>query len=385
MAKIAVIGAGISGIMSAYYLAKAGNDVVIYDKHKNPAYEASYANGGQISASNAEVWNSWDNVMKALKWITQRDAPFSFNPFPEPRKYLWIAQFLTHIRDADTLTYKTCKMAIKSRQLYLDIAHEENLDFELAQNGILHFYRDSATLAKAEKTNKLYNHAGLERVYVKPKEIEALEPNLNLADVLGGFYTKEDFTGDIHKFCKNLLHVMSEKYNVVYINTTINDINEVISKYNKIVISAGVNSPKLARQVGDYIPIYPVKGYSLTVTNPGKDTPNVSLLDDESKIVTSRLGPNTLRLAGTAEFNGVNYDINWKRVSPFFKWIKKNTPYVDIDQYNPWVGLRPMTPNMMPIVKQSKYNDNVYYNTGHGHLGWTLSAITAHELTEIMS
>ena len=143
-----------------------------------------------------------------------------------------------------------------------------------------------------------------------------------------------------------------------------------------IVVCAGIGSRTLAKTIGDKLDIYPVKGYSITIQNP-EIAPWTSLLDDEAKIVASRLGADRLRVAGTAELNGYNYDIVQARIRPLIEWAERMFPGINTEYVTSWAGLRPMAPNMMPVVKQSKYNKQVYYNTGHGHLGWTLSAKTA--------
>ena len=148
-----------------------------------------------------------------------------------------------------------------------------------------------------------------------------------------------------------------------------------------IVVCAGVGSKKLAKTIEDDLPIYPVKGYSITINNPG-NAPWVSLLDDETKIVSARLGKDRLRVAGTAEFNGYNTDIVQARIRPLVRWAERMFEGINTEDIKPWAGLRPMTPSMMPIVKQSPMQSNVWYNTGHGHLGWTLSAYTAQAITD---
>ena len=148
------------------------------------------------------------------------------------------------------------------------------------------------------------------------------------------------------------------------------------------MVCAGVNSRKLAKTIGEKLPIYPVKGYSITVNKPGVSAPWVSLLDDEKKIVTSRLGNNRLRIAGSAEFNNLNLDIIQNRVRPLINWCIKLFPDINTNDIKPWAGLRPMTPNMLPITRLSARNDKVWFNTGHGHLGWTLGAITAKKIAK---
>ena len=347
--KVAVVGSGIAGITTAYFLARAGHEVVIYDKRKYPAMATSYANGGQLSASNAETWNSWRSVKKGIKWLFKEDAPLKINP-------------------------KFSKVyAFRGILFLIDVFLRENLSFDMVEKGILHIYTDRSELENARKINKIYKKAGLARWEVSPKECLEIEPALvPPPKLLGGFFNETDFTGDIHKFCTNLLFILETKYNVKHVHKEIKNIDLGIP----VIICAGVESRSLAKTIGDDLPIYPVKGYSITIRNP-EVAPWTSMLDDEAKIVTARLGSDRLRVAGTAELNGYNTDIIQSRIKPLIKWSEKMFPGINTEHVTPWAGLRPMTPNMMPIVKRSKRNNNVFYNTGHGHLGWTLSAYTA--------
>ena len=373
--KITVVGAGITGITTAYFLAKAGHEVVIYDKRKYPAMATSYANGGQLSASNAETWNSWKNITKGMKWMLKADAPLKFNPSFDVDKYTWIFKFIKAIPQAKDNTFKTCEWALKAHSLYKQIAKEEGISFDMVEKGILHFYTDKNEFENARKVNKIYNKAGLKRWEVSAKECLEIEPALvPPPKLLGGFYNETDFTGDIHKFCVNLFNVLQTRYKVKHIQKELNTLREIPK--GPVVVCAGVHSKELAKSIGDDLPIYPVKGYSITIENPDI-APWTSMLDDEAKIVTARLGKDRLRVAGTAEFNGYNTDIIQKRIRPLIDWSEKMFPGINTEYITPWAGLRPMTPNMMPIVKQSSRSKNVYYNTGHGHLGWTLSAYTA--------
>ena len=157
--------------------------------------------------------------------------------------------------------------------------------------------------------------------------------------------------------------------------------------FDGIVVCAGVASRDFAAQLGDRVNIYPVKGYSITVNLNDEQSragaPNVSLLDDETKLVTSRLGVNRFRVAGTAEFNGVNYDIRAGRIQPLIKWVARCFPQIDTRSVMPWAGLRPMLPDMLLRVGAGRA-DNVFYNTGHGHLGWTLCAVTADMVGDVV-
>jgi len=381
-----VIGAGISGVTTAYYLAKAGFTVKVYDKRAYPGMATSYANGGQLSASNAETWNSWNNVAKGAKWLFKKDAPLKINPAIDFAKYRWFYKFLSEIPNKESNTIKTCEWALQAHNLYTEIADDLGIEFDRVNEGILHVYTDPKELEHARKINKLYVSAGMVRREVTSDEIKALEPNLNNPRIIGGFYNDQDFTGDIHKFCVNAMNALQKKYDVEFLAQEVQDISgELILHDGPVVICAGVNTTQIADIIGDrhLPPIYPVKGYSITINNPGV-APWKSMLDDTAKIVTARLGEDRLRIAGTAEFNGYNRDIIQERVRPLKRWAEDMFPGICMENVIPWAGLRPMTPSMMPIVQRSRKCNNVYYNSGHGHLGWTLSAYTAKQIVSIV-
>ncbi|MGL5361381.1 MAG: D-amino acid dehydrogenase [Bosea sp. (in: a-proteobacteria)] len=400
--RIAVIGAGITGITTAYNLAKRGCDVTIFDRHPYAAMETSFANGGQLSASNAEVWNSWATVWKGIKWMTEPGAPLLVNPKPSWHKFSWMMEFIGSIPKYEENTITTVRMAIEARTHLKRIAAEEGIDFDCEERGILHFYHSKKDFESAASVSKLLAKGGLERRSVTPSEIRTIEPALR-GNYYGGFFTESDFTGDIHKFthglakaCERLgvsMRLSDEVLSVKAGNDGVTVISQStepqlqqtqppteVNIFDRIVICGGVMSRGLARMLGDRVNIYPVKGYSITVQLPEKAdqeaAPWVSLLDDAAKIVTSRLGPNRFRVAGTAEYNGYNRDIRAERIDPLIAWCRANFPGMSTRQSVPWTGLRPMMPDMLPRVARGR-NPRVFYNTGHGHLGWTLSAATA--------
>jgi len=382
--KIKIIGSGITGITTAYYLTKNNHQVTIVDERRYPAMATSYANGCQISASNSETWNSWKNIRQASKWVFKKDAPLLISLKPDLNKFKWFIKFINAISERENNTLETCKMALNSSKLYEIIADEENIKFDIVKKGILHIYKNLNELELARQTNKIYKLAGLDRWEVNKNEINNIEPSLSDENIVGGFYNTTDFTGDIHKFCMELSDVLEKKYNVKFIKHHAKNLNEELNNSDLVIVCAGIGSRRLASSIGDTLSIYPVKGYSITINKPGNNSPWVSLLDDEKKIVTARLGTNRLRIAGTAEYTGYNTDIKWDRVRPLIRWAETNFPNINTEDIKPWAGLRPMTPNMMPIIKQSKKNNNIFYNTGHGHLGWTLSAFTAKKISELI-
>ncbi|MGB0683658.1 MAG: D-amino acid dehydrogenase [Magnetovibrionaceae bacterium] len=397
--NIAIIGAGITGITTAYTLLKRGYTVTVFDRNPYAAMETSFANGGQLSASNAEVWNSWPTILKGLKWMFKPGAPLLVRPKPDWHKLSWMAEFMAAIPQYRDNTVSTVRLAIEARQHLRRMAQDEGIDFNCEDRGILHFYRTKAEFDQATKVTALLREGGLERRAVTPAEIKALEPALK-GDVYGGFYTESDFTGDIHKFTNGLADACGRLGADLRFGTDVVDVQTVkggvriVSKpsdstgegstadevFGRIVVCSGVMSRGLASRLGDRLNVYPVKGYSITVNLDTEQdqaaAPWTSLLDDHTKLVTSRLGVDRFRVAGTAEFAGNNRDITWDRIQPMIDWCRTHFPGMSTRQCVPWAGLRPMMPNMMPRVGQGRHS-RVFYNTGHGHLGWTLSAATA--------
>jgi D-amino-acid dehydrogenase len=400
--NIAVIGAGVTGVTTAYALQDRGFNVTLFDRQPYAAMETSFANGGQLSASNAEVWNSWANVYKGVKWLFSPGAPLLVNPKPSWHKISWMAEFLGAIRHYEDNTIATTRLAIAARAHLKRMAAAEGIDFNCEDRGILHIYRSKAEFEAAVRVSVLLAKGGLERQELGPDDIRRIEPTVN-GDYYGGFFTPSDFTGDIHKLTVGLADACQRRGGTLRFSTEISKMNadengvslSVIDRaggapqvetFDKVVVCAGVGSRAIARQFGDRVNVYPVKGYSITVNltteNDQKAAPWVSLLDDKAKIVASRLGADRYRVAGTAEFNGFNRDIRMDRVQPLVDWCRQLFPDMSTRQCVPWAGLRPMMPDMLPRVAAGR-NPRVLYNTGHGHLGWTLSAATAEAVADL--
>ncbi|MGY3347080.1 MULTISPECIES: D-amino acid dehydrogenase [unclassified Bradyrhizobium] len=401
MSTVVIIGSGITGVTTAYALARRGYSVTVLDRQRYPAMDTSFANGGQLSASNAEVWNNVATIVKGLRWMLRKDAPLLLNPRPSFHKYTWLAEFVSQIRNYRQNTIETTKLAIAAREHLFELADRESIDFDLERRGILHVYSSKLEFDAASRVNQLLLKGGLDRRPVTPSEMLAIEPALR-DQYYGGFFTPSDSTGDIHKFTRGLAAacerggvrfvfdaeicgLRSERDGVV-VHWKRGSSKEELNA-ERAVICAGVGSRRIASMLGDNINIYPVKGYSITVEladeTSQKAAPRVSLLDEATKIVTSRLGEDRFRVAGTAEFNGENRDIRWDRIKPLIRWVERSFPDVSTAQVVPWAGLRPMTPSMMPRVGRGK-RPNVFYNTGHGHLGWTLSAVTAEMIADVI-
>ena len=384
--SVAVVGAGIAGITSAYYLAQEGYQVTVYDKEPYPAMACSYANGGQVSVSNSQTWNTWSNVLKGLKWLGQKDAPLLIRPSLDFDKAKWLVKFLLHTATNEwgRNTATTITLGIRARELYNFIEQKENIEYDRLNKGILHIYKNEQYFQDALTVKELYEANGCEWKTVDNRDqLLAIEPALkDFYGLVGGIYTPSDWSGDIHKFCNSLHNVLISKYNVKFsFNTEIISLDK-LHDFDHIVIANGSHARHTSKIIGDNLPIYPVKGYSITIPLESNDqAPNVSLLDDEAKIVSSRF-MNSLRIAGTAEIVGDNWDIRKDRIEPLLKWVRENFPQIYTKDYKSWACLRPMTPNMMPIVEQSKKNPKVFYHSGHGHLGWTLAPATAEILVK---
>ncbi len=330
--KIAIIGAGITGLTSAYILARKNHEVEVFDAKEGPALDCSFANGGQISVSNSEVWNTWGNLYKASKWMFTKDAPLLMPLRADLEQWKWLSKFLWHTLKGDHLknTEKTIIMAKHSRDLYEKLIKEESIEFDQRFEGIAHVYNDFKAYKKAQRLEEVFTKNGVEWSKVNPLFVSSpASINFPLGDLMNfnySIFTKSDWTGDIHLFCVKLAEILKEKYGVKFSYKTEANPAIIRDTFDKIVVSAGVGSKRIARYFGDNLPIYPVKGYSITINDvPNELLPKTSLLDDEAKIVTSSFN-NRFRVAGTAEFAGENRDVNEERIKPLLKWVNKNLP-----------------------------------------------------------
>ena len=385
--SVAIVGGGIAGLTTAYFLAKKDYKITVFDP-EGIATQCSYANGGQLSVCNAETWNTYSNLIKGIKWMSKSDAPLAFrNDIWSWDKFRWVVGFVgaTLTNSYDYNTRKTIEWSLRSRRLYKKLIKELNIDFHQKDCGILHIYKNEKSWYKAQKTLERFKDTGWGRVV---KKGNLLKYKIKTKEIVGATFTKGDSVGDIHTFCKELSNYLYNNYDYrIHVNKIVANkeikylsgkrdhaktINELKEEFDEVVVCAGAYTPFIL----PHLNIYPIKGYSVTY-HEEHDMPTTSILDDDAKIVASPFANNVFRVAGTAELAGWNHDIRMDRIKPLRRWVRKNTFVKDSRPEN-WACLRPMTPNMMPIVTKTK---GVWVNSGAGHLGWTMGMALAEKVT----
>ncbi|QDL54945.1 D-amino acid dehydrogenase [Rhodoferax aquaticus] len=409
-----VLGSGLLGVSSAYFLSQLGHEVTVVDRQATPAAETSFANGGQISVSHAEPWANPGAPIKLLQWLGKEDAPLLFRLRADMRQWLWGLQFLRECTPARTRhnIQQIVRLGTYSRDTLQQLRRDTGISYDQRTQGILHFYTSQkefeAALTPAEQMRAL----GCERRVVSADEAVALEPALRhiRARLAGATYTAEDESGDANRFARELVKLCEAQGVKFLMSHTVTALREAGGQIDHIeatdaegrfqrlradayVLAMGSVSPVLAKPLGINLPIYPAKGYSVTM--PVKDAAmahQVSLTDDEYKLVFSRLTPvagsdgtDRLRIAGTAELNGYDRDLNRVRCEAIVRRVEALFPGAgDTTQASFWTGLRPATPSNVPLIGKSKL-PNLFLNTGHGTLGWTHACGSGKSIARIVS
>lgn len=403
---VIVLGAGLLGVTSAYFLRQYGHDVTVVDRQATPAAEASFANGGQISVSHAEPWANPSAPLKVLKWLLKEDAPLLFRPRLDLRQWLWTLEFFRECTPRRTRRNIECivKLGTYSREMLRELRRETGINYDQRTQGILHFYTSAKELAAAEAPAALMRELGCDRRLISVDEAVRIEPALRHIrhKLAGATYTAQDESGDANCFARELVeHCQADgvrflmSHTVTALRASGGRLEHVEAtdpegrfrflRADAYVLAMGSWSPVYARPLGIRLPIYPAKGYSVTMhVRDATRAPEVSLTDDEYKIVFSRLG-DRLRVAGTAELAGYDRDLNRVRCEALVRRTEEVFPGAgDTEHAQFWTGLRPATPSNVPIIGRSKL-PNLYLNTGHGTLGWTHACGSGKSIALIVS
>ena len=399
---ILVLGAGLVGVSSAWYLREAGYEVSVVDRQPAPAMETSFANGGQISTSHAEPWANPATPLKVLRWLGREDSPLLWRLRADAAQWAWGLRFLRECAPGRTRAniVAILRLALYSRALLKELRPALGLEYDQKECGILHFYTDEAEFAHAIPQAELMRRYGCDRVVKSAAECLAIEPSLagSTVPIVGGTYTAEDESGDARKFATELARKAAERGVAFRFDAAIESIEAAGGKVTGVrlaggerlsadayVVALGSFSPLLLKPLGIGIPVYPAKGYSATVPLDSGDTaPMVSLTDDGRKIVFSRLG-DRLRIAGTAEFTGYDTSLNEVRCQALVRRMGALFPSLAGKRgIEFWAGLRPATPSNVPLIGATAL-PNLYLNTGHGTLGWTMACGTGKLLADLVA
>ncbi len=402
---VVVIGAGIVGINTAYWNLRNGKSVCVIDRRAAAGLETSFANGGQISVSHAEPWSNPSAPLKVLKWLFDGDAPLLFRPRLDVHQWLWIAQFLVDCMPwrANRHTTEIVRIATESRSLMKQIREREKIQYDCRSEGIIHFYRDAREFESATRVAELMCKHGCDRRVIDADKVVELEPAFEdqRSRIVGATFTQDDESGDALKFTQGLAMKCAEMGADFFYNTEAVSLLqgkagalEAVEVYTPggyrtirgkdIVVCMGSFSAALVRPLGVRLNIYPAKGYSVTIPiERSNKAPTRSLTDDQFKLVYSNLG-DRLRVAGTAELSGYGRQLNYARCEAILRNVKALFPKAgNFDAATFWSGLRPATPSNIPYVGRTKIR-NLWLNTGHGTLGWTMGAGTGFQVAQMI-
>jgi len=403
--KIAVLGSGIIGTASAWWLQQAGHDVVVIERNPGPAQETSRANGGQIAVSYAEPWANPQAPMQLLRWLLREDAALRFHLTADPRQWWWGARFLRECLPARARRNLRAMvhLAQYSRTVLRTMRAHLAIDDDHRQTGILTLYRQHRDLQAAQQAADAMRDIGIDRRAVSVDELLALEPALTGArdQFVGGDYTQDDESGDCYRFTIALAQHAQQAGVDFHFNTQVSrlicgngrmqavEVIDAQGLYQTLhvdacVVALGSHSARCVAPLGIACHVYPAKGYSATFRlHDGGAGPRVSLTDYANKVVYSRLG-DTLRMAGTVEISGWSQALSPARCAAMVSMAQALFPaMLDTDTVQFWSGLRPATPSNVPMIGRTRIQ-GLYLNTGHGALGWTMGAGSGKALADLV-
>ncbi|WNC94964.1 D-amino acid dehydrogenase [Paraburkholderia sp. FT54] len=392
--RILILGAGVIGLSSAYYLSRAGHEVTIADRHPEVASETSSGNGGQLSYSYVAPLAGPGVVSKLPRWLTRSDSPVRFRPKLSTEQWRWCFQFLSACtrEQSELTTRKLLSLSFLSRTLLHElIAAEPSLDFDFVRSGKLVLHRDAGAMQSAVKLLEFQRTLGCEQQALSADACVELEPTLAhlRPSLAGGIHTPSEDTADCQRFCKSLEALLRARGVQFLMNTSVDCLRpesggrvEAWSggaplPSDHVVVASGAAAARLLKSVCIRVPVYPLKGYSLTFDlQPQTAAPHVSITDFSRKVVYARLGKR-LRVAGIADIDGYSLEPDPTRLVTLR--TEAAAMYPDIVRScpdNEWTGLRPATPRGTPIVGPTRYR-NLWLNVGHGALGFTLATGSA--------
>ncbi|MGA8262375.1 MAG: D-amino acid dehydrogenase [Arenicellales bacterium] len=392
---LAVLGAGVVGVATAYWASRAGLSVAVVDRHPDAALQTSFANGGQLSISYAEPWANPRMPLKVLKWLFSAGSPLVFRPRLDRHQWRWIAGFLGQCRTSasERNLARIVELALHSRRRLGDILDAERIDFAHRRRGIIRFYRSRRELDSVRHAADLIQRAGCTVEVIDAARIAEIEPAFgeHAHRLAGAVYTPEDESGDARRFTQQLARACGARGVAFFYDTwatallmdggdrvrgveirSAEGYSQVRARH--VAVCLGVDSAAFLRRYGIALNLYPVKGYSVSIpTNEAGVAPTTALIDDRNKLVYSHLGDH-LRVAGIGELAGYRRDIDYQRCRAIVERVKALFPGAgDFARSRFWTDLRPATPSNVPFIGRSNYR-NLWLNTGHGTLGWTLSA-----------
>ncbi len=397
--RIVVIGAGVIGVTTAWHLARDGHEVSVLERREGPGLETSFANGGQISSGHALPWSSPQVPGQLLRWLGRADAPFKFRLRADREQLGWSLRFLReclpsrHLRNAA----HSLRLALFSRAELDRIREETGIRNHHREAGILCVYTDEKAFAHGRQVATFLADHDVRQEILLGAEVLRIEPALQHAEgIVGGVYAPDDQSGDAYEFTRQLAADAQRRGATFYYDVGVSALKREgdrvtgvsttrgLLQTEAVVLCAGSYSAALVRPLGLALPVYPVKGYSVTlpVTDP-EAAPEVSLTDEGRRIVISRLG-DRVRAAGTAEIAGHDTALDETRARAVLDGLLALFPRAgDPERAEFWTGLRPMTPDGPPVLGATPVA-NLYLNTGHGTLGWTMAAGSGRLLAELI-
>jgi D-amino-acid dehydrogenase len=401
--KVLVLGAGVAGVTAAWHFWQDGHEVTVLERNPGVALETSFANGGQLSYSYVAPLASPSVIPKIPPWLLRRDSPLRFRPEIDPDQWRWCLAFLAACngKTADVTTERLLRLSFYSRDLMRALMKQHALEFDYVQNGKLVVHTDPGAFESARRLMDFQRSLGCEQAALDPKQCVEMEPALEAMSprIAGAIHTPSEDAGDCYKFCNELMRIMTAGPNPVSFRFGVG-VDRLLPSHNRLigaetnagvfeadayVLSLGTSTPYLLKPLGIRAPVYPLKGYSLTLpVVDERKSPKISVTDFKRKVVYATIG-GELRVAGMADLSGRRALIDVERVEQLVSEVKGAFPgATDYREIHPWCGMRPATPKGMPLLGATRHG-NLWLNSGHGALGFTLGLATGRVVADMVA